>query len=64
MKEITRTRFKLSMGASAVVSFIGILATFKALEGIAITALGILGGVVTYYNKKESDSPSIKKSEQ
>lgn len=60
MKELIRTRYKMAMGASIVVSFIGIVATFKSLEGIAITALGILGGIVTYYTKKETERPSNK----
>jgi len=60
MKEIVRTRYKMAMGASIVVSLIGLIATFKSLEGVAITALGILGGVVTYYTKKETERPSNK----
>ena len=61
MKVTQRTRFKVATGAAAVVSFVAIVATFKALEGVAMTALGILGGIVTYYTKKETESPSVKR---
>lgn len=57
-RSVQRTRFKLALFASLVISFMGISSVYLGMEGVAISAITILGGLVSYYSKKETERPS------
>ncbi len=51
----------MAFGAAIVVSFIGITAVFTKQAQVAIMAIGVLGGIITWYTHTETKNPSVKK---
>ena len=64
MKDIKQTRFKLAFIATLATITLTFFAVSKNMEGVAVTGLGVLGAVITYYSKKETESPSKRKANE
>lgn len=59
-KKFDSKRFVLVAIAFVILSFMGVFAVVKGMEGIGSTVALSLAGVVTWYLQKETEKPSGK----
>ena len=64
MKRVQQTRFKLAFISTLATIGITFFSVQKNMEGVAITGIGALAAVITYYNKKETEKPSKDKDNE
>lgn len=58
MKKLTSKRFILTVYITTVLAAMGLISLGKEMQGVATAVIGVLGGVIGWYVKKESDTPS------
>jgi hypothetical protein len=58
MKHVSQTRFKLAFISTVATIGITFFSVQQGMEGVAVTGLGSLAAIITYYSKKETENPS------
>ena len=58
MKKFNSKRFTLVALSFIILSLIGIIGVFKGMEGTAASRVSVLGALVGWYTKNETDRPS------